>query len=391
MRTFLHWRALPAAALVLLAVLLFPYAAQARENALNIIYTGAIKGELEPCGCSPETQSGGLARLSGYISANKKALSPYVLVDAGNAFADDKPQGRLKSEAIMRSFALMGYDAAAVNINRAVVDNGFITGLASQYRVPFKGAIKAVKSGLKVNISSDEKLVKKGMINILLSGKQVAELKAVKGWDVIISSSGEQLDEPVASGKAAIVSGFPKGQKLGILSLKLNRKGKVIGSSHRWQALKQDVAEDPIIRAVLKEYDRKVAALLKEEELKPISGGQYLGSEKCVECHQSYVDSWKATKHSAAFATLERAGKSKDPECVKCHTVGFGEEGGFLSLKATPGLANVQCESCHGPGREHAADFSPMRPIGIEVCLRCHTHENSPEFDYQKYLEKIKH
>jgi hypothetical protein len=361
---------LSAAALIIFTVLLFPYAVQAREKALNILYTGALKGELEPCGCSPETQSGGLARLSGYISANQKTLSPYVLVDAGNAFAEATDQGRLKNEAIIRSFALMGYDAAALSSNKT---------------------IKAVKSGLKINISSDEKLVKKGMINILLSGKPVAELKAIKGWDIMISSSGEELDEPVASGKAVIVSGFPKGQKLGILSLKLNSKGNVIGSSHRWQALKQDVAEDPMVRAVLKEYDQKVAALLKEEELKPVSHVQYLGSESCVECHQPYVESWKTTKHSAAFATLERVGKSKDPECVRCHTVGFDEEGGFLSLKATPGLANVQCESCHGPGREHAAGFSPMRPIGIEVCLRCHTHENSPEFDFQKYLEKIKH
>lgn len=393
-RKLLHWRDLSAAALIIFSIFLFPYAVHARENALNILYTGAIRGELEPCGCSPETQSGGLARLSGYISANKEALSPYVLVDAGNTFADDTPQGRLKSEAIIRSFALMGYDAAAVNVSRAAVDGGFIAALASQYRaaaLPSSKAIKAVKDGLKINISSDEKLAKKGVINILLSGKPVAELKAVKGWDVIISSSGEELEEPVASGMAVIVSGFPKGQKLGILSLKLNSKGKITGSSHRWQALKQDVAEDPIVRAVLKEYDQKVAALLKEEELKPARGGQYLGAESCIECHQPYVDSWKATKHSAAFATLERVGKSKDPECVKCHVVGFGEEGGFLSLKATPGLSGVQCESCHGPGREHAADFSPMRQVGIEVCLKCHTAENSPLFDYQKYFEKIKH
>ena len=393
-RNLLYWRNLSAATIIIFTIFLFPCAAHAREYALNILYTGAIKGELEPCGCSPETQSGGLARLSGYISQNKEALFPYVLVDAGNTFAEATAQGRLKNEAVLRSFSVMGYDAAAIDINRTAVDRDSITALASQYRAAALhsgGAIKAVRDGLKINISSDEKLVKKGMINILLSGRPVAELKAVKGWAVIISSSGEELESPEASNGAVIVSGFPKGQKLGILSLKLDSKGKVAGSSHRWQDLKQDVAEDPIVRAVLNEYDLKVAALLKEEELKPLSGGPYLGMESCVECHQSFVDSWKATKHSTAFATLERVGKSKDPECVKCHTVGFGEEGGFLSLKATPGLSGVQCESCHGPGREHAADFGPMRPLAVEICLKCHTAENSPLFDYQKYFEKIKH
>jgi mono/diheme cytochrome c family protein len=383
---------LSAAAFIML--FLSAHTALAAEKALNIIYTGAMRGELEPCGCSPETQSGGLARLSGYIMEQKAALSPYILVDSGNTFAVNTAQGRLKTEAQLRSFSMMGFDAAAVNINKASVDAAFVSRLVKEHRVaalPERGAIKAVKGGLKINISSNARLLKKGMINILLSGKPLAELKSVKGWDVIVSSSGEILEEPVASGKTTIVSGYPKGEKLGVLTLKLDRRGKVAGSVHKWVVLKKDAPEDPAVRAVLKEYDQKVAALLKEEELKPLSNGQYLGSQSCVECHQPFVESWKATRHAEAFATLEKAGKSKDPECVVCHTVGFGEEGGFLSLKSTPGLANVQCESCHGPSREHLIDFSPMKPIAKDVCLKCHTRENSPEFEYEKYLEKIKH
>jgi len=48
---------------IMLAVIFFPVTSSAGEKALNILYTGALQGELEPCGCSPETQSGGLARL----------------------------------------------------------------------------------------------------------------------------------------------------------------------------------------------------------------------------------------------------------------------------------------------------------------------------------------
>ncbi len=386
--------ALLPAALVLISFLLLPAVSQASEAVLNILYTGSMRGELEPCGCSPETQSGGLARLSWYISANRAALSPYILVDAGNAFEGDKPQARLKSEALIKSLALMRYDAAAVQVSEKPVDKAFIAALAKEAGL---SALKpgrrtrADRGGLKVNISTGEKLKSKGMINVLLTGKPVRELKVLKGWDVIVTSSGEELEEPVEAGRALIVSGFPKGQKLGVLSLRLDKRGRVTGASHRWQSLKQDVQDDPAVRAVLKEYDAKVAALLKEEELKPAAGGPYLGAESCVECHQGFVESWRTTRHSSAFATLERVGKSKDPECVKCHSVGFGEEGGFLSLKATPALANVQCESCHGPGREHAGDFRPMRPVGVEVYLACHTKENSPLFDFNEYHEKVKH
>jgi len=392
-RIFYHWRAL-AGALAILCFAFSPQAALAAQESLNILYTGAMRGELEPCGCSPETQSGGLARLSGHIQANKGDLTPYILVDAGNLFAPDTPQGRLKAEAQMRSFAIIGFDAAALDINRAAVDGAFVKRLAKEHRVktiPPKGAVKVKKGGLKINISTDEKLAREGMINVLLSGRPVEELRALKGWDAVVTSSGEELEEPVGSGPAAIVSGYPKGQKLGVLTLKLDKKGRVSGFGHRWVALKQDAPEDPAVRSVLREYDAKVAALLKEEELKPVVGGKYLGSESCVECHQSHFESWKATSHATAFSTLEKVGKSKDPECVVCHTVGFGEEGGFLSFKSTPGLANVQCESCHGPGREHSVDFGPMRTMGEEVCLKCHTPENSMAFEYEKYLEKIIH
>lgn len=372
----------------------FAHTVFAAEKELNILYTGAMRGELEPCGCSPETQSGGLARLSGYITEQKAALKHYILVDSGNAFVENTAQGRLKTEAILRSFSIMGFDAAAVNINKAPVDAAFVASLVKEHKVPAlpkRGAVRAVKGGLKINMSSDARLFKKGMINVLFSGKPPVQLKSVKGWDVIVSSSGEILEEPAVSGRAIIVSGYPKGEKLGVLTLKIDRQGKVVGSVHKWVVLKKDSPEDPAVRAVLKEYDQKVAALLKEEELKPVSNGQYLGAESCVECHQPHVESWKATRHASAFATLEKAGKSKDPECVVCHTVGFGEEGGFLSLKSTPGLANVQCEACHGPSREHLKDFGPMRAMGMEVCLKCHTAENSPLFDYEKYFEKIKH
>ena len=56
---------------------------------------------------------------------------------------------------------------------------------------------------------------------------------------------------------------------------------------------------------------------------------------------------------------------------------------------ATLGLVNVQCEACHGPGKEHVSDFTaPMNPVVESVCLKCHTEDNSPDFDFRRYLEK---
>ena len=69
-------------------IMLFPPVIHGRAygqtRTLNIVYTGVVAGELEPCGCSPKTDFGGVARRAGYLTEHRKTLSPYILIDAGN-------------------------------------------------------------------------------------------------------------------------------------------------------------------------------------------------------------------------------------------------------------------------------------------------------------------
>jgi hypothetical protein len=78
-----------------------------------------------------------------------------------------------------------------------------------------------------------------------------------------------------------------------------------------------------------------------------------------------------------------------DPACVKCHVTGYEEEGGFTSIAATPQLAGVGCEVCHGPGSVYKdEDTMKDRDASIaagllipneQTCLGCHNSE-SPNF-----------
>jgi hypothetical protein len=115
----------------------------------------------------------------------------------------------------------------------------------------------------------------------------------------------------------------------------------------------------------------------------------YAGSRACEECHQQTSQLEMGTKHPKALEALKQIGQDKNPSCLPCHTVGFGLPSGFVSEEATPHLAGVQCENCHGPAREHAAysDDPIVKPpvdLAAEVCGGCHTGPQQPTFEEWK-------
>jgi hypothetical protein len=171
-------------------------------------------------------------------------------------------------------------------------------------------------------------------------------------------------------------------------------------------------------------------------------GQQYVGTHKCKTCHSSSKKGaqykiWKETKHARAFeALLSDAAKKiaaergmkvpphEAPECLECHTVGFGAGGyevkdaafynpadddraGKKAAKRMENLKNVGCEACHGPGSKYksmkvmkaifkgevkAADYGLTIP-DEKTCLKCH-NERSPSykpFDYASRIKEITH
>ncbi len=114
--------------------------------------------------------------------------------------------------------------------------------------------------------------------------------------------------------------------------------------------------------------------------------GKFVGAERCSQCHNNVHTDWKQTMHAKALETLEAIGQDKNAACLGCHTVGFGETGGFVDRKTTNSLAGVQCENCHGAGGDHVANVSDetLRPkidISASVCGQCHTGEHHPNFE----------
>jgi len=119
---------------------------------------------------------------------------------------------------------------------------------------------------------------------------------------------------------------------------------------------------------------------------------KYLTSGACKDCHQEAYRTWDQSAHATAMQTLAKASQDYNPECLKCHTTGYGAPEGFQTARTTPNLVNVQCEACHGTGSVHLQDTAKTYGrVAPRVCYTCHTKENSPDFSFPRYWEQIKH
>jgi peroxiredoxin len=135
---------------------------------------------------------------------------------------------------------------------------------------------------------------------------------------------------------------------------------------------------------------------------------RYVGSEACRSCHPAEHQTWAASPHARAVGTLVAARKQQNPDCLHCHTTGFGRPGGFPAAGAVdqhPDLASVGCESCHGPGGDHVGEgatrLGSIVSLGdkcdscviLQICGACHDEANDPgfEFEVKAKIDKQRH
>jgi cytochrome c554/c'-like protein len=118
---------------------------------------------------------------------------------------------------------------------------------------------------------------------------------------------------------------------------------------------------------------------------------QYAGSQNCTVCHQSIHNTEMNTPHAGAFTNAQfvAEGGQTNSSCLACHTVGYGLPTGFVSKNdsnTNPRLAGVQCENCHGPAANHAANPDdptaiPRVELAATVCGGCHTGPQHPTYE----------
>ena len=158
------------------------------------------------------------------------------------------------------------------------------------------------------------------------------------------------------------------------------------------------LAERVEIERVHMAEDQAAAALRrknKQKEPEVYESWTYSSNESCSMCHKDQVEQWKTTDHAHALITLQKNKHDRDPACLGCHMTGYLQPGGtrrFETLMTY--MANVGCESCHGPSAAHVRAIDKKqgtsRKVTAEVCLGCHTpDQNIGPFEYAEALKAV--
>ncbi len=251
-------------------------------------------------------------------------------------------------------------------------------------------------------------------------------------FDLILTAGGpEDPDgEPTTVGQTMILQVGEKGKNVGVVGVYPDATPKL-----KFELVNLDkdrFQEDEAMRNVMREYQQMLQDLDVIGNSIPVTHPretEFVGADACKSCHTLAYGVWEKSGHAHGVESLLKGGKDyagdwiprlHDPECIACHTAGWDPKrilrykSGFVSLEETPHLTGQQCENCHGPASRHVALETAWEKaretVNVDelaaarkaqhldkdtaeknVCSKCHDLDNSPNFNFQEYWEKIKH
>jgi 2',3'-cyclic-nucleotide 2'-phosphodiesterase (5'-nucleotidase family) len=222
-------------------------------------------------------------------------------------------------------------------------------------------------------------------------------VREVKGIDIcVMGHTFKNLKAERILEDTIILSSAYEGRYVGRANIFVEKSnGMVMAVEVEVTSLDDAIADDPDMLTRVNEYlvsleDFKLAKRAAFPRDHGSDKESFLGERACKSCHENAWEAYADSGHRAAFNTLRAKGQNFEPECVVCHTTGYQYKNGYDENPPFSKLTNVQCEACHGYGTEHARD-GKWSAQAKDSCVICHDKENSPEFDYTTYWEKIKH
>lgn len=429
---------------------------EARPVNFSLFFTCDTTGRIEPCGCFTG-QYGGLTRVSTFLKSEAPAGS--LLVEVGNAIAGLADYEAIQFRHLLEAAGTMGYSAVNAGEREARLPVALLRDLAKSSPVPLLSAnLLDRESGAPVwrpSLVVDHHGLRVGLIGVVdpdslegeldpgvrLGGMDESirrELDLLSGktdllvclaftdedglerlartffeFDLILGGDVAQPSPSLSRvNQSWILATTNEARALGRIQAKFDPvAGKLADTEGEVTLMVDTIPEDPAIRAFSVAYRKEVRETPlaidtpASDSSNRVPGvaptASFVGSAACAACHPTSHGAWEKSGHARAFQSLLAKDSDADPGCIKCHTVGFGEPGGYLRSMGSGLFTGVGCESCHGPGSEHVAAraaaspgeavLQQMRPVGQGQCLQCHHGEFSRPFSWEEFWPLIQH
>ncbi len=474
---------------------------QFKDKDFSILFSHSIMGETHPCGCR-HFPLGGLPQVAGLFHELNKTKNTFY-IDTGDTFFETPiiPKHLIESSKFKALNLAKGLDklglkfmligdldlALGIRFLREIKENVsfeyLISNLENENTLPHRKIVKIDLAAKKVYLVGllDRELLKaehRSLFKNKFSAMKdlLLELKK-QGFDhsnpnhelIVMSHSGMSADEefaksfpqidwiigshtqsftnfPNVEGSTKIVQVLSKNHYVGEVKLLTKKKVEEQFVYHEIrEELSKKITENPF-EAFIQEHKTKLNQIREKEQNALVHTSDEIvkirTANSCIECHSDQSKKWESTAHATSFMTLVKANEANNPSCIKCHSVGFQKEGGFVSFKGIVSskkkdfksdqywkevtkafsnvesiralsdkkrvelskswakldekhqiehnFANVQCMNCHNQHPDHPfhiadekASAASKQELMKKACLSCHTVEQSPEW-YQK-------
>jgi 5'-nucleotidase / UDP-sugar diphosphatase len=322
---------LPLALSLLLSVAISFAAFAGGNRTVTILYTGAVKGTIDPCiACACDKNgSGGLARRAQMIESIRKGDPSVLLLDGGAVFDDQKDT----AELMLNAMGVMGYDALNLggpefNFGKEFLEqplsrvsfpyiasnllyNGNKLPWTREYIIKEAGGIKVAILGVldvdglaqhpyQDRVNGLEVMPPEAALNRLLpevrgtadmvillsrfgAEKTHALVTAVKGVDVAISSGEDDQFPGKAPAHTVLLHTLYLGRTIGLVKIALDEKGALNVNDRRDIPLDSSAPDNGEIGRLVEEHKRaqakKVEELAKKQRMKLMEGLQLSPAE----------------------------------------------------------------------------------------------------------------
>jgi len=404
------------------------------KKSITIYFTTKNNGVLKDCECAEKCQ-GGLPERATLFREFRQRNQQALFLDAGDFLTTIGRQR--KDEYVIQAYEKLEYDAIAIgdqefrngwnffkyktfasnlplicaNLREKVglphLVEPFVIKEINGCRIGIVGIIstgvfeyipKTAYADLEILPFFNElkkvvaELLNKSDLIIVLAHLKDEEIQQVaqniSGIDIIIQGHRADYDPPIAAqiDDKFLINAGVEGAYVGEIRFNFEPKKKQQNFVFKSICIADSIFEDPSMLDFIEPYFFEFDLL--RQQYGPIAEGmQFYGSSYCRQCHVLEYDQWVNSRHAHAFNSIEN---SANKLCWKCHSMaGKAQQPDNSKVM----LKNVQCDACHRYVSAHIDPAISPHPDNKarEQCQRCHDSENSPNFNFEVYWEKIQH